>query len=78
MKKKGEKRNEKGIYLRQILCGLTLFVCVVQAEIEGRSILYSIKGNGTVSITDFDWERHEGDIYIPDMLGGYRVTAISA
>ena len=63
-------------FFAAVLCGLTLFVCVVQAEIEG-GYTYSIKGNGTVSITDFDWEKHEGDIYIPDMLGGYRVTAIS-
>lgn len=66
---------KRGVFAA-VLCGLTLFACIVRAETEGE-YTYSIKGNGTVSITDFDWEKHVGDIYIPDMLGGYRVTAIS-
>lgn len=62
-------------FFAAVLCGLTLFTCAAQAETEGE-YTYMIKGNGTASITDFDWEKHEGDIYIPDMLGGYHVTAI--
>ena len=61
--------------LAAVLCSLTLFTCVAQAETEGE-YTYTIKGNGTVSITKFDWEKLEGDIYVPDMLGGYHVTAI--
>ena len=38
---------------------------------------YNIKGNGTVSIIDYDWENSSGDIYIPSMLDGYAVTTIS-
>ena len=37
---------------------------------------YSIKGNGTVSIVDYDWKNSSGDIYIPSMLDGYTVTTI--
>ena len=37
---------------------------------------YTIRGNGTVSITDYDWSSSTGDIYIPFVLDGYPVTAI--
>ena len=37
---------------------------------------YEIKGNGTITITDFDWSQNEGDIFIPNMIDGYTVTAI--
>ena len=37
---------------------------------------YNIKGNGTVSIVDYDWDKSSGDIYIPSMLDGYTVTTI--
>lgn len=39
---------------------------------------YAIKGNGTITITDFDWNKNDGDIYIPNMIDGYTVTAIGA
>ena len=38
---------------------------------------YKIKGNGTVSIIDFDWNNNTGDLYIPSMLDGYVVSTIS-
>ena len=37
---------------------------------------YSIKGNGTITITAFDWENNDGDVYIPTMIDGYSVTGI--
>lgn len=37
---------------------------------------YEIKGNGTITITDFDWESNDGDVYIPNMIDGYTVTGI--
>ena len=37
---------------------------------------YEIKGNGTITITDFDWENNSGDIFIPNMIDGYTVTGI--
>lgn len=37
---------------------------------------YEIKGNGTITITNFDWNKNSGDIYIPNMIDGYTVTAI--
>ena len=39
---------------------------------------YELKGNGTAVITDFDWGNHDKtDIFIPQMLDGYTVTAIA-
>ena len=37
---------------------------------------YSIKGNGTVTITKYRWASSQGDIYIPSMIDGYTVTGI--
>ena len=37
---------------------------------------YQIKGNGTITITKFHWGMNNGDIYIPNMIDGYTVTAI--
>ena len=38
---------------------------------------YEIKGNGTITITGFDWEANgNADIYIPNLIDGYIVTAI--
>ena len=37
---------------------------------------YEIKGNGTITITAFNWAENEGDIYIPNMLDGYVVAGI--
>lgn len=39
---------------------------------------YKIKGNGTVSIIDFDWNNNTGDLYIPSMLDGYVVSMMEA
>ena len=36
---------------------------------------YEIKGNGTITITDFDWKANgDADIYIPNLIDGYTVT----
>ena len=37
---------------------------------------YKIKGNGTVTITKFDWNNNKENIYIPNMIDGYNVTGI--
>ena len=38
---------------------------------------YEIKGNGTITITDFDWQANgSADVYIPNMIDGYTVTGI--
>ena len=38
---------------------------------------YEIKGNGTITITDFDWKANgDADIYIPNLIDGYTVTGI--
>ena len=37
---------------------------------------YTIKGNGTITITHFDWVNNSGTIYVPSMIDGYTVTGI--
>lgn len=37
---------------------------------------YTIKGNGTIEITGFDWDNNHEDIYIPPAINGYTVTSI--
>lgn len=37
---------------------------------------YKIKGNGTITITKFDWDNNKENIYIPNMIDGYNVTGI--
>lgn len=37
---------------------------------------YEVKGNGTITITDFNWENNEADVFIPNMIDGYSVTGI--
>lgn len=39
---------------------------------------YKIKGNGTVTITKFDWDNNKENIYIPNMIDGYNVTGIES
>lgn len=39
---------------------------------------YTMRGNGTLTITKFDWSGYQKntDIVIPQMIDGYTVTAI--
>lgn len=37
---------------------------------------YEIKGNGTITITDFNWKENNSDVFIPTMIDGYTVTGI--
>lgn len=39
---------------------------------------YKIKGNGTITITKFDWDKNKENIYIPNLIDGYNVTGIEA
>ena len=62
----------------------TIFVIMILLSVEGFAdnehtsglYTYSIKGNGTIIITDYDWESSDGDVYIPTMIDGYTVTSI--
>ena len=68
---------KKGLTL--LLLIILLSVCVFALADDTRTsglYTYSIKGNGTVSIIDYDWSKSSGDIYIPSMLDGYSVTTI--
>lgn len=59
-----------------------LFVCataLAAGEQKSGLFTYTIKGNGTAIITNFDWETNgESDIYIPRMVDGYTVSEIGA
>lgn len=56
---------------------LTTLPAMADAEKTSGLFTYEIKGNGTVTITDFDWQANgSNDIYIPNMLDGYTVTGI--
>lgn len=56
---------------------LTALPAVANAEKTSGLFTYEIKGNGTVTVTDFDWQANgSNDIYIPNMLDGYTVTGI--
>ena len=59
---------------------LTLVVPVALADEDKKSgaFTYQIKGNGTATITGYDWNTMEGqDIFISRMLDGYTVTEIA-
>ena len=61
-----------------LVCLLVMAVLPAMADNDRTSgpYTYEIKGNGTITITDFDWSQNEGDIFIPNMIDGYTVTAI--
>lgn len=59
---------------------LVLVLLTQPAEAVGGqqgAFTYELKGNGTAVITKFDWSKNGAqDIYIPEMINGYTVTAI--
>lgn len=68
----------KKILALSLACVLLLTAIPAMAVDTRKSGLYTyeIKGNGTITIADFDWDNNNGDIYIPNMIDGYTVTAI--
>jgi len=69
--------------MKRILASFFVFVMLLSAvpafaaNIRTSGLYtYEIKGNGTITITDFDWENNSGDIFIPNMIDGYTVTGI--
>lgn len=73
--------------MKRFLSFLLIFALLVMAvppatfaEEERQSGLYTyrVRGNGTLTITKFDWYQNKGDIYIPNMIDGYTVTEIGA
>ncbi|MBR5345919.1 MAG: leucine-rich repeat protein [Clostridia bacterium] len=57
---------------------LSLVFAIVTADNSKQSGLYSytMRGNGTAIISNYDWKNSNGDVYIPSMLDGYTVTGI--
>lgn len=59
---------------------LLAMVLPAKAATTGKSGLfsYTLKGNGTASITGFDWSQYRDNenIFIPQMIDGYTVTEI--
>lgn len=65
------------------LIGLVVLIVVLTSSAFADDIhvsglfTYTIKGNGTAIITDFNWEENaNADVFIPRMLDGYTVTEI--
>ena len=61
-----------------LVCVLMLTTAPAMADNVRTSGLYTytIKGNGSATIVGFNWAKNYGDVYIPNMLDGYTVTAI--
>lgn len=70
--------------MKKVFCAILyviLFLGIVSignAENTGKSgrFSYTIKGNGTATITKYDWSMFTGDIYVPNLIDGYTVTSI--
>lgn len=69
--------------MKKLICWACIFVMIMtavpaMADNTRRSgqYTYQIKGNGTITITKFQWGKDTEDIYIPNMIDGYTVTAI--
>lgn len=71
----------KKILVAVLACVLLLTALPAMAADNVRTsglYTYKIKGNGTITITDFDWENNTSDVFIPNMIDGYTVTGIDA
>ena len=68
----------KKLFTFMLVCALLMVALPALADNVRTSgpYTYEIKGNGTITITAFDWSQNEGDIFIPNMIDGYTVTAI--
>lgn len=68
----------KKIWMTLFLVALLLITVSAQADTRTSGLYtYEIKGNGTITITGFDWAQNNADIYIPNMIDGYTVTGIA-
>lgn len=60
-----------------VFLAVTLVLPALASETRKSGLYtYKLKGNGSLTITDFDWKSNTGDVYIPSMIDGYTVTAI--
>lgn len=69
----------KKILAAVLACMLLLTAIPAMADNVRTSGLYTyeIKGNGTITITDFDWKANgNADVFIPNLIDGYTVTGI--
>lgn len=61
------------------ICTLFVLCCSYAMALEGKNgpYSYSVKKNGDLCITAFDWKAYGNkDVYIPKMIDGYTVTEI--
>ncbi len=71
------KKREWCIFL--LIVAIMLTVCSIALADDTRVsglFTYSIKGNGTITITGYDWGNSNGDVYVPPTLDGFTVTGI--
>lgn len=81
IKRKGKKPMKRKIIFGILTILLILCLASALADLNGSRTYgffsYKLKGNGTATITDFNWEANgTEDIYIPSMIDGYVVNAI--
>ena len=68
---------KKSLSVILVFIMLVSLYAVAHADIRTSGLYtYEFKGNGTLRITDFDWNNNSVDIYIPSMIDGYEVAII--
>lgn len=71
--------KRKVLFVLFITAIVLMLSCVSALALEGKSgpYSYSVKKNGDLCITHFDWDAYgDEDVYIPKMIDGYTVTEI--
>lgn len=70
-------KKQLGFLLVMLVMLLTVSAALADNVRKSGLYTYEIKGNGTITITKFDWKNStSGDIFIPNMIDGYNVTGI--
>lgn len=70
-------KKQIGFLLVMLVMLLTVSAALADNVRTSGPYTYKIKGDGTISITKYDWNNSDSsDIYIPNMIDGYPVTGI--
>ena len=84
LKDQSKTYREDGSYMKKaFLLVLLVFACLASAcayadeQRTSGPYTYSIKGNGTITITGYQWRSSDGDVYVPALIDGYNVTGVS-
>lgn len=78
-KEKHNMRLNKKVFSTISVSAIAFIFCLSAKADDVRTsglYTYNIKGNGTLTITGFDWTNNDGNVFIPSMIDGYTVTTI--